>query len=101
MSEARYEVNVTTFPEAIAAIRESQGTRALVGRYADSAAFALRASAPVRSGAGRASIRSATEHNFEAGWVGTASWDDEHYYMGIQNSRTSWASKAARSVRYS
>ena len=35
-----------------------------------------------------------------AGWYGTASWDNAHYYMGIQNSRTHWAEPTAQRVRF-
>lgn len=100
MTGERYEVNVTVYLSAIDAIKDSADTRSMVQRYADSAAFNLRASAPVRSGAGRASITARTERDFDSGWVGKATWDDEHYYMGILNSRTGWAAQAASRVRY-
>lgn len=101
MSEGpQFEVNLTFYPAAIEAIKQSDDTRVMVSGRADMAAAALRSSAPTRSGAGRASINSMTERDFETGWVGKASWDDEHYYMGIQNSRTGWANSAASRVRY-
>lgn len=66
---------------------------------AEEAADALRANAPVRTGAGRASVRVHMEMGPE-GWYATASWDEAHYYMGIQNTRQHWADRAAATVRY-
>jgi hypothetical protein len=100
MNGAQYEVNVTYYPAALEAIKGGEETRQLVQGRTDNAAFALRSSAPVRSGRGRASITATTQRDFLDGWVGKATWDDEHYYMGIQNSRTAWASKVADRIRY-
>jgi hypothetical protein len=101
MSGARYEVNVTVFPAAIEAIKQGEETRQLVSRRTEDAAFSLRAGAPVRTGAGRASITASTERDFDSGWIGKATWDDEHYYMGILNSRDHWADEAVQRLRYS
>lgn len=100
MTGPRYEVRLTVYPEAIEAIKTGESTREMVRGKTDAAVFNLRASAPVRSGAGRASITSTTDRDFESGWVGRATWDDEHYYLGILNSRTGWASRVADRIRY-
>lgn len=66
---------------------------------ADEVSEEMRRGAPVRTGAGRASIRSRVEMTAD-GWVATASWDERHYYMGIQNSRREFAETALSRVRY-
>lgn len=95
-----FDVQVTYYPEVIDAIAAGDETRALVEGKANDAAADLRSEAPVRTGAGRASIRARTERDGDGSWVGAASWDDEHYYMGIQNSRTHWAAPTVQRVRY-
>lgn len=91
---------MTYYPGAIMAIAQSEATRRMVQAKVDTLAYGLRAGAPVRTGAGRASITAKTERDFEHGWVGTATWDEEHYYMGILNSRTRWADPTVAAVRY-
>lgn len=98
MSKA-FEVNVTYYPEVIDEIAMGDETRDLVLAKADDAATDLRSEAPVRSGAGRASIKARVERD-GTDWVGAASWDDEHYYMGILNSRDHWAEPTVQRVRY-
>ena len=96
----RYDVNVQVFLEVIDQIAAGQETRLMVTRKTEAAAQSLRAGAPVRTGAARASISSTVDRDFEAGWVGKATWDDEHYYIGILNSRTHWAAGAVQRIRY-
>jgi len=67
-------------------------------RVADIAA-GLRSDAPVKTGAGRGSIASDTALAVQ-GWTGEAGWDEAHYYMGIQQSRTHWADPAIAKIRY-
>jgi hypothetical protein len=99
MTSKGFAVQVTYYPEVMDEIQGSDDTRDLVLAAADDAATDLRSEAPVRTGAGRASIRARAERD-GLDWVGAASWDDEHYYMGIQNSRTHWAEPTVQRVRY-
>lgn len=98
-AHTRFEVKTTYYPEVIDEIEMSDDTRLMIQSKVDDAAADLRSEAPVRTGAGRASIRSKTERE-GVEWVGTASWDDEHYYMGILNSRTHWAEPTVQRVRF-
>jgi hypothetical protein len=96
--------DVTVFYPVLEAIKRGSEVYAFCRRQADDAADVLRRAAPVRSGAGRASVRSSVEMGPE-GWYGVASWDESHYYLGILNtkdaqSREGWADRAAAQVRY-
>lgn len=97
-------VKVTVDLDAIEAIKVSSEARSFVLDKAEEAATALRRAVPVRTGAARASI-SADAVLTSDGWTGVASWDTQHYYVGILNSRrgqpdAGWADRAAASVRY-
>lgn len=90
---------MTYYPQAWDRIARSPELYSWVDGKVTRAAEDLRRSAPVRSGAGRNSINSAVRMAAE-GWMGTATWDDAHYYMGIQNAHTHWAESAVQRVRY-
>jgi hypothetical protein len=94
-----FDVQVTYYPEVIDEIAMGDSTRALLQDKVNDAAADLRSEAPVRTGAGRASITATTERD-GTDWVGKAGWDDEHYYMGILNSRDHWAEPTVQRVRY-
>lgn len=93
------DVNVTFYPQAWDAISRGPELHDFMQGKASDAADELRRFAPVRSGAGRRSITSRAVLGVD-GWEGRATWDDEHYYMGILNSRTHWADPAVQRVRY-
>jgi hypothetical protein len=99
MTIYRTEVAVTVYPKAWDSIARSEQVHSWLDVKVSGIAEDLRRAAPVRSGAGRNSISSAVRMGAD-GWYGTASWDDAHYYMGIQNSRTHWAAQAAQRVRF-
>ena len=86
-------------PELIA-LERGRETRDLVKDVADEIAATMRPLAPARTGAGRRSIQGRVEMS-ASGWVGTASWDEAHYYMGILNSKgRHFAEAAVQRVRY-
>jgi len=93
------EVQVTVHDEVIREIARGPELREFLLRTVSEFASELRADAPVRTGAGRRSIVAKVEMG-ATGWYGTASWDDAHYYLGIQNSRTRWAQPTLSRVRY-
>lgn len=94
-------VDVKTVVDRIAVLQlaRSPELHAAMQRKANRMASDLRQAAPVKSGAGRASITGDVVMG-PTGWTAIAGWDPQHYYMGIQNSRTRWAGRAAASVRY-
>lgn len=92
-------VQVIVHPEVVAELARSAVLRDQLAEIVGGFAAELRSEAPVRTGAGRRSIDSGTEMTAE-GWAGWAGWDPQHYYMGIQNSRTRWAEPTLRRVRY-
>lgn len=71
----------------------------MLRRAVDALASDMRAHAPVRTGAGRNSIEGEVLMTPE-GWVGVASWDAKHFYMGIQDRRKPFAEPALQRVRY-
>ncbi len=84
----------------LAEIRRGPEMYEAVRTAVESAADAMRAGAPVRTGAGRSSIR-AEVHMGADGWFGTASWDEAHYYLGILNADGRHFAEAALSrIRY-
>jgi hypothetical protein len=93
------EIKLTPIPGAGDEIARSPELRAWLAGQMRGVADNLRSEAPVKTGAGRASITSAVDRGTQ-GWVGTAGWDSEHYYMGLQQSRTHWADGAIARVRY-
>lgn len=93
------DVVITVYESRIRALGRTQDAYDFIRGRAEEAAQALRASAPVRTGAGKASIKVRMAMGNE-GWVGAASWDTSHYYMGILNAEDRWADRAAASVRY-
>jgi hypothetical protein len=95
----RAELDVTIIPGAGAQIARSQHMRAWLAERMKSIADDLRSEAPVKTGRGRGSIHSDVDLS-SAGWTGTAGWDTEHYYMGIQQTRTHWADQAVSRIRY-
>lgn len=95
----RVSVEVDVHHGALAEMARAHDTRELVLRVAEDIAEGMRAGAPVRTGAGRASIRAHAEMGSD-GWYATASWDERHYYMGIQNTRRHFAEPALSRVRY-
>ena len=92
-------VDVNVHRAAIAEIARGHETYELVTRFADDVVEEMRRGAPVRTGAGRASIRTRAALGPD-GWYATASWDERHYYMGIQNGRRQFAEPALARVRY-
>jgi len=99
MADRAVFVDVDVFYPVLAEIARGPEVYAFVRRLVDDAAETLRRNAPVRTGAGRGSIR-AEVHMGPDGWYGTASWDESHYYMGILNASQKWADRAAAQVRY-
>jgi hypothetical protein len=95
----RVDVDVTVFEGSIREIARGPELHSYLRRAVDEVAEGMRSGAPVRSGAGRASIRGQV-HMGPDGWYGTASWDTRHYYMGILNSRRQFAEPAIMRVRY-
>lgn len=95
----RVTVVVNVHHRAIHDIAFGHETYNMVRRTAEEVAQEMRRGAPVRTGAGRGSIRGGVELTAD-GWVGTATWDERHYYMGIQNSRRPFAEPALSRVRY-
>jgi len=95
---------ITVYDAAFEEIKRSPDVYSFIRKRTDDAAEALRRSSPVRTGAGRGSIRSQVVMGPD-GWTGYASWDEQHYYLGILNSRgdqsrEGWADRAAATVRY-
>jgi hypothetical protein len=95
----RAEIKVTPIPGAGMQIARSPEMREWMRARVADIASDLRADAPVKTGAGRGSIASDTALA-AAGWEGSAGWDEAHYYMGIQQSRTHWADPAVADIRY-
>lgn len=91
-------VTVTIRPDFAAKLAFSPDMERLLRRKADAVAAKLRAAAPVESGAGRASIRGRTAMT-PRGWIASASWDEQHYYLGILNTRTHWAEPVVQGLR--
>jgi hypothetical protein len=91
--------DVRVIPGAVDAIARGPDVYAFVQGLVDEAAATMREGAPVRTGAGRASIRGQVWMGPD-GWFGTASWDVQHYYMGIQNDRRHFVEPALSRVRY-
>lgn len=89
---------VTVRPEFAAKLAYSPTMRRVLERQADRISAELRAAAPVKTGAGRASIRTRTALG-PTGWEASASWDAQHYYLGIQNTRTHWAEQVVQRLR--
>ncbi len=101
---SRVTVRVTVRQSGLEAIKRGPEVYSFVRRHTDNAAEALRRAAPVRTGAGRGSITTDVVMGPD-GWVGYASWDERHYYLGILNARETqthegWADRAAATVRY-
>lgn len=92
-------VDVDVFYPVIWEIARGPETYNFVRKQVDETAETLRRSAPVRTGAGRGSITGRVWMGPD-GWFGTASWDEAHYYLGIQNAQRKWADRAAALVRY-
>lgn len=90
---------VTLRPDGFARLARSPEVRQVLSTVSDRGADSLRQAAPSRTGAGRASIYSDVRMGPD-GWYGVASWDDAHYYMGIQQTRTRWADPAIARIRY-
>jgi hypothetical protein len=100
MADEVTRVDVTVYEDRIRALARSQDCYDFVRSVVDGEAIGLFEAAPVRTGAGRASIRGRVEMGVD-GWVGAASWDTQHYYMGLRNTRTHWADRvAAQQIRY-
>lgn len=97
--EVTVTVRVQVFEPAIREIARGPDVHDFVLRIASDLAEGLRAGAPVRTGAGRASIRARAEMGPD-GWYSTASWDTQHYYMGIQNDRRHFVEPALSRVRF-
>ena len=93
------DVRVTVYDTAIAAIARGPEVYDFVRKIVDGAAEGMRGGAPVRTGAGRASIGGRVVMGAD-GWYGVASWDTRHYYMGIQNARQSFVEPAFSRVRF-
>jgi hypothetical protein len=94
------DVRVTVYEDRLRALARSQDAYEFVRAIVEREVRVLVAAAPVRTGAGRASIRPRVEMGPD-GWYGTASWDTSHYYMGLRNVRTHWADRvAAQGIRY-
>lgn len=93
------DVKITVYESAIRDIARGPDTYEFVRSIVDDAAATMRQGAPVRTGAGRASIVSRVEMGPD-GWYGTASWDTRHYYMGILNTRRHFVEPALSRVRY-
>jgi hypothetical protein len=95
-----FDVRITVYDDRIIALNRSPETHDFLRSIVDEEARALADAAPVRTGAGRSSIRGRVEMGSD-GWIGAASWDTSHYYMGLRNTRTHWADRvAAQQVRY-
>lgn len=86
----RVDYKVTPIPGGALEIARSPELRAWLAERMRSIADDLRRDAPVKTGAGRGSIASDVELS-SGGWAGSAGWDAEHYYMGIQQTRKHWA----------
>ncbi len=100
----RIIVRVTVLEGGLEAIKRGPEVYSFVRQHTDNAAEALRRAAPARTGAGRGSIDTNVVMGPD-GWVGYASWDERHYYLGILNarenqSREGWADRAAATARY-
>jgi hypothetical protein len=76
-----------------------EGTREVLERVVDEIADIGRPQAPHRTGAGAASIQGRT-YMTAAGWIGTASWDVPHYYMGFHEKRHPFLRPAMQAVRF-
>jgi hypothetical protein len=92
-------VDVDVYERVIGEIARGPDTYDFVRRVTEDVAEQIRGSAPVRTGAGKGSIR-AVVHMGSDGWYGTASWDVKHYYMGIQNARRKFVEPVAARIRY-
>lgn len=102
--EVTVYTDVTVYYAVLEQIKRGSDAYAFTRRQAEHAAEGLRRGTPVRTGAGRASIRADVTMGPD-GWIGTASWDESHYYLGILNTkngqdREGWADRASASVRY-
>lgn len=93
------KVVVRVIPGAVDRIARSSDTRDYVQDYVDRLADTLKPSVPVRSGRGRKSVKGRVAMGAR-GWYGTASWDEQHYYLGILNSRMHFADAAIARIRY-
>jgi hypothetical protein len=92
-------VTVTVNPSLVLSLARSPELYAHLHRMVDGAAENMRGAAPVRTGAGRASIRGQVVMT-PTGWVGAAGWDRTHYYMGFQNRRRHFVEPALTRVRF-
>jgi hypothetical protein len=92
-------VRVTPNPALRLELSHSAALHEYLSRETDALAADMRDHAPVRTGAGRQSIGGQVLMTPE-GWVGVASWDVAHYYMGFQDRRKPFAEPALQRVRY-
>lgn len=96
----RVHVDVDVHRQVLREIAFGHETYELVRDVAEKAASDMRRGAPVRTGAGRSSIRARAELGPD-GWYATASWDEAHYYMGILNTTyRGFADSAITRIRY-
>jgi hypothetical protein len=95
----RTTVRVNVHERALAALPYAEETRELLQRVVDDIADLARPAAPRRTGLGARSIQGRTAMT-ASGWVGAASWDVAHYYMGFQEQRDPFIRPALQAVRY-
>ncbi len=102
MSNRRTSVRVNVIPGAMDRIARSPSVADGLQEIVDDLAADLRDVTPVRTGKGRRSIKGRIEPS-STGWVGTASWDEDHFYLGIVNvrgRRAGFADPIINRVRY-
>ncbi len=95
-------VRVRTIPGAMDRVARSPSVYEGMQDIVDDLAEDLRRVTPVRTGRGRASVKGRVEAS-GSGWVGTASWSDDHFYLGIVNVRgrsAGFADPVINRVRY-
>jgi hypothetical protein len=95
----RAQVRVTVHETEMARWPYLEETREVLQRVVDDIADVGRPAAPRETGLGAASIRGRTFMTAD-GWVGTASWDVPHYYMGFHEKRRPFLRPAMQAVRF-
>jgi hypothetical protein len=95
----KVSTKVTVRHQAVAELARGPELRRHLEQAVTDMALDMQAHAPVRSGAGRRSIKGEVVMTSE-GWVGTASWDVAHYYLSFQDKRKQFAEPAIQRVRY-
>jgi hypothetical protein len=95
----RVEVKIRIIPGAMDRVARSPEVRDRIQEIVDSLAEGLRRAVPVRTGAGRRSIKGRVVMG-PNGWIGGASWDEAHYYLGILDSRHHFAEPVMNRVRH-